>query len=106
MIALALTGYGAVAEALGFALLAVGAAFSGTDLLKGIAGLVKFFTTVDGERPEDLREAFRGRGGEDRGGRPVLRAVNVRAKEGLRKARGKDNCRQHPQFREVDMEEF
>lgn len=47
---LALTGYGAAAE---FALLAVGAAFAGTDFLKGIARLVKFFTTVDDAKTED-----------------------------------------------------
>ena len=53
MIAFAATGYGAAAEALGFVFLAVGAAFSGTELLKGIIGLVKFFTTVDDAKTED-----------------------------------------------------
>ena len=60
LIALAVTGYGAVAEALGFVLLAVGAAFSGTDLIAGIAGLVKFFATVDeAKTEEDLRACGR-----------------------------------------------
>ena len=53
MIALAATGYGAVAEALGFVFLAIGAAFSGSNLLAGIIGLVKFFTTVDDAKTED-----------------------------------------------------
>ena len=53
LIGLALTGYGAVAEALGFVLLAAGAAMSGTQLLAGIMGLVKFFTTVDDAKTED-----------------------------------------------------
>lgn len=57
MIALAATGYGAAAEALGFVLLAVGAAFSGTQLLAGIIGLVKFLTTVDdANTEEDLKK--------------------------------------------------
>ena len=47
MIGLAATGYGAAAEALGFVLLAVGAAFAGRDLLAGIIELIQFFTTVD-----------------------------------------------------------
>ncbi len=53
MAGLAVTGLGAMAEALGFVLLAVGAAFSGTDLINGIAGLVKFFTTVDDAKTEE-----------------------------------------------------
>ena len=53
LIALAVTGYGAVAEALGFVLLAVGAAFSGTDLIAGIIELAKFFAAVDDARSED-----------------------------------------------------
>lgn len=58
----------------------------------------------DGGRPENLREAFRGCGGEDQCGRSVLRAVDVRAKEGLGEADGKNNCRQQPQFGEVERE--
>ena len=42
MIGLAATGYGAAAEALGFVLLAVGAAFAGRDLLAGIIELIQF----------------------------------------------------------------
>lgn len=53
LIGLALTGYGAVAEALGFVLLAAGAAMSGTQLLAGVIELVKFFTTVDDAKTED-----------------------------------------------------
>ena len=56
MIALAATGYGAAVEALGFVLLTVGVTFSGTELLKGIIGLAKFFTAVtDVETEEDLK---------------------------------------------------
>lgn len=47
------TGYGAVAEALGFVLLAVGAAFSGRELLAGIVELAKFFAAADDARSED-----------------------------------------------------
>jgi len=53
LIGLALTGYGAAAEALGFVLLAAGAAMSGTQLLAGVIELVKFFTTVDDAKTED-----------------------------------------------------
>ena len=48
-----MTGYGAVAEALGFVLLAVGAAFTGTDLIAGIIELARFFAAVDDARSED-----------------------------------------------------
>ena len=47
------TGYGAAAEALGFVLLAVGAAFAGRDLLAGIIELIQFFTTVDDAKSEE-----------------------------------------------------
>ena len=50
---LASTGYGAAAEALGFVLLAVGAAFAGRDLLAGIIELIQFFTTVDDAKSEE-----------------------------------------------------
>ena len=53
MIGLASTGYGAAAEALGFVLLAVGAAFAGRDLLAGIIELIQFFTTVDDAKSEE-----------------------------------------------------
>ena len=53
MIGLAATGYGAAAEALGFVLLAVGAAFAGRDLLAGIIELIQFFTTVDDAKSEE-----------------------------------------------------
>ena len=49
MIGLAATGYGAAAEALGFVLLAVGAAFA------GIIELIQFFTTVDDAKSEEDR---------------------------------------------------
>lgn len=55
MIGLAATGYGAAAEALGFVLLAVGAAFAGRDLLAGIIELIQFFTTVDDAKSEEDR---------------------------------------------------
>ena len=55
MIGLAATGYGAAAEALGFVLLAVGAAFAGRDLLAGIIELIQFFTTVDDVKSEEDR---------------------------------------------------
>lgn len=56
LIALSFTGIGTVAEALGLALLLVGASFSGTNLLAGIAGLVKFFTEVyNAKTEEDLK---------------------------------------------------
>ena len=55
MIGLAATGYGAAAEALGFVLLAVGAAFAGRDLLAGIIELIQFFTTVDDAKSEENR---------------------------------------------------
>ena len=55
MIGLAATGYGAAAEALGFVLLAVGAAFAGRDLLTGIIELIQFFTTVDDAKSEEDR---------------------------------------------------
>ena len=47
MIGLAATGYGAAAEALGFVLLAAGAAFA------GIIELIQFFTTVDDAKSEE-----------------------------------------------------
>lgn len=53
LIGLAATGYGAVAEVLGLSLLLVGASFSGTNLLAGIVGLVKFFTEVYNAKTED-----------------------------------------------------
>lgn len=53
LIGLAATGYGAAAEALGFVILAAGAAMSGTQLLAGVIELVKFFTTVDDAKTED-----------------------------------------------------
>ena len=49
MIGLAATGYGAAAEALGFVLLAVGAAFA------GIIELIQFFITVDDAKSEECR---------------------------------------------------
>ena len=49
MIGLAATGYGAAAEALGFVLLATGAAFA------GIIELIQFFTTVDDAKSEEDR---------------------------------------------------
>ena len=49
MIGLAATGYGAAAEALGFVLLAAGAAFA------GIIELIQFFTTVDDAKSEEDR---------------------------------------------------
>ena len=55
MIGLAATGYGAAAEALGFVLLAVGAAFAGRDLLAGLIELIQFFTTVYDARSEEDR---------------------------------------------------
>ena len=55
MIGLAATGYGAAAEALGFVLLAVGAAFAGRDLLAGIIELIQFFITVDDAKSEECR---------------------------------------------------
>lgn len=56
LIALSFTGLGTVAEALGLALLLVGASFSGTELLAGITGLVKFFTEVyNAKTEEDLK---------------------------------------------------
>lgn len=56
LIALSFTGIGTVAEALGLSLLLVGASFSGTELLAGIVGLVKFFTEVyDAKTEEDLK---------------------------------------------------
>ena len=55
MIGLAATGYGAAAEAPGFVLLAVGAAFAGRDLLAGIIELIQFFTTVDDAKSEEDR---------------------------------------------------
>ena len=55
MIGLAATGYGAAAEALGFVLLAVGAAFAERDLLAGIIELIQFFTTVDDAKSEEDR---------------------------------------------------
>ena len=55
MIGLAAAGYGAAAEALGFVLLAVGAAFAGRDLLAGIIELIQFFTTVDDAKSEEDR---------------------------------------------------
>ena len=55
MIGLAATGYGAAAEALGFVLLALGAAFAGRDLLAGIIELIQFFTTVDDAKSEEDR---------------------------------------------------
>ena len=55
MIGLVATGYGAAAEALGFVLLAVGAAFAGRDLLTGIIELIQFFTTVDDAKSEEDR---------------------------------------------------
>lgn len=56
LIALSFTVYGIVAEALGLALLLVGASFSGTELLAGIVGLVKFFTEVyNAKTEEDLK---------------------------------------------------
>lgn len=42
-----------MAEAMDLALLLVGASFSGTELLAGIAGLVKFFTEVYNAKTED-----------------------------------------------------
>ena len=53
LIGLATTGYGAAAEALGFVILAAGAAISGTQLLAGIIELAEFFTTVDDAKTED-----------------------------------------------------
>ena len=53
MAALTPTGIGTVAEVLGLALLLVGASFSGTELLAGIVGLVKFLTTVDDAKTEE-----------------------------------------------------
>ena len=55
MIGLPATGYGAAAEAQGFVLLAVGAAFAGRDLLAGIIELIQFFTTVDDAKSEEDR---------------------------------------------------
>ncbi len=57
LIVLSFTGLGTVAEALGLALLLVGASFSGTELLAGIVGLVKFFTEVyNAKTEEDLKD--------------------------------------------------
>ena len=56
LIALSFTGLGTVAEALGLALLLVGASFSGTELLAGVTGLVKFFMEVyNAKTEEDLK---------------------------------------------------
>ena len=56
MAALTPTGIGTVAEVLGLALLLVGASFSGTELLAGVTGLVKFFMEVyNAKTEEDLK---------------------------------------------------
>lgn len=56
--------------------IAAGAVFSGTNLLKGIARLVKFFTMVDDAKTEeDLRETFRGCGGD------ALRGCSIRPRK-------------------------
>lgn len=58
LLGIAATGYGAVAELIGALLLCIGAAFSGTDIIYGIMGLVKFYKKVQAAKKDDeLKEA-------------------------------------------------
>jgi hypothetical protein len=58
LLGIAATGYGAVAELIGSLLLCIGAAFSGTDVIYGITGLVKFYRKVQTAKNDDeLKEA-------------------------------------------------